>query len=218
MTRRSLSILLAFACSTLLAGCVQPSVKNIKSEQTRLLDSMERDAGSVTDPDERKRLLDTIADLRKQVASSQGTLEAQQRELEILRKERERFQLSRELRAASVQMPFFSPVASPKGIDLWVIPRDAHGDALKVPGTLKVSLRRPGLLGLGTSSESLADWIFTPDQLRDKWAGQLYQGYHLFLVWTTREPPVLRDTVLRVTFVNPDGKSCSAQKPLEFRE
>lgn len=215
---RLLSGLLALVCASLLIGCPQPSVKEIQSEQSRLLDSMESDARTVADPAERQRLLDNIARLRKGMQSSHGTLEAQQRELEALRLERERFQVSRELKAASVEMPFFSPVASAQGLDLWVIPRDARGDAVKVPGTLKVSVRRRGVLGVGTSGKGLADWTLSPSQLQDKWAGQLYQGYHVFLPWRGKERPILRQAVVRVTFTNPDGEFCSVEKAVESGE
>ena len=56
------------------------------------------------------------------------------------------------------------------------------------------------------------------DLQRDKWAGQLYQGYHLSLSWTSRKRPDLQDAVLQVTFINPDGAACSAEKALELRE
>ncbi len=201
----------------LLTGCPQPSVQEIRTEQTRLLDAMETDAQAVQDPQERQKLLDTIASLRRELQSSHGTLETQQQELEALRRERQRYRLARELKAASVEMPFFSPVGSAKGLDLWVIPRDTHGDALKLPGALNVIIRRPGVLGLGDSPK-LAEWNFSATQLHDKWAGQLYQGYHLFLPWPGNTRPDLRDAVVYVTFANPDGKTVSSHKLIELSE
>jgi hypothetical protein len=217
MTRTSL-ILLSLLAVALLAGCPQPAPREPQSEQSRLLDTMQKDARTVQDPAEKKRLLDNIASLRKQMDTSHGTLEGQQRELDQLRLERERYALARKLKAASVEIPYFSPLATPQGLDLWVIPRDAQGDVLKVPGSLKVTVRHRGALGLGASGKNLLVWNLTPAQLQDKWAGQLYQGYHLLLPWPKKDLPDIRDAVVHVTFTNPDGKSCTAEKPIEFRE
>lgn len=215
MSDRPLFLLLALAFAALLIGCPSADVRQVQSQQTQILDSMERDARTVADPAERRRLLDNVAKLRKEIKSSHGTLEAQQRELVELRSQRERYDVSGALKADSIEMPYFSPVASPQALDLWVIPRDAHGDAVKVAGSIKVSVRRAGAFGLGTSGNSLADWTLTPAQLQDKWAGQLYQGYHLLLAWPGSKRPVLPDAVVRVVFTNPDGKTCSAEKALE---
>jgi len=218
MFNRPLILMLVLAAACLLAGCPQPSVKDIQSEQIKRLDSMQAEAASISDPAERQRFLEEIAALRKEIESSHGTLDAQQRELEALRREHLAFRLSREVTAASVEMPYFSPVAGPRGLDLWVIPRDSHGDAVKVPGTIAVSVHHPGALGLGSDPNILASWTLNPSQLQDKWAGQLYQGYHVVLPWPDNRRPAFAQVVVRVTFISPDGKSCKAEKPVDVKE
>ena len=215
MPDRPLFLLLALAFAAILIGCPSAGIRQVQSEQTQILDSMDRDARAVSDPAERQRLLDNVARLRKEIQTSHGTLEAQQRELDELRSQRERYDVSQTLKADSVEMPYFSPVATPQALDLWVIPRDAQGDAVKVAGSVKISVRRAGAFGLGASGKSLADWSLSPAQIQDKWAGQLYQGYHFLLAWPGAKRPSLKDTFVRVVFANPDGKTCSAEKPLE---
>ena len=218
MLYRPLMFPLVLLAACLLAGCPQPSVRDIQSEQIKRLDSMQAQASSISDPAERQHFLDEIAALRKEIESSHGTLDAQQRELEALRQEHLAFALSREVTASSVEMPYFSPVAGPQALDLWVIPRDSHGDAVKVPGTIAVSVHHPGALGLGSDPNILASWTLNPSQLQDKWAGQLYQGYHVLLPWPDNHRPALAQVVVRVTFTSPDGKSCNAEKTIDVKE
>lgn len=218
MFNRTLTLFFALAPACLLSGCPQSSVKEIQSEQIKRLDSMQTQAGSISDPAERKRFLEEIAALRQEIESSHGAIDSQQRELEALREEHLRFRLAREVTASSVEMPYFSPVLGSRALDIWVIPRDAHGDPVKVPGTISISVHHPGALGLGSDPNSIASWTVNPSQLQDKWAGQLYQGYHLLLPWPDNHRPPVAQAVVHVTFISPDGKTCTAEKTVDVKE
>jgi len=165
-----------------------------------------------------KELVRNVARLQKELKETRAELEAERHELNKLREQRSRAELSRGLRADSIEIPFYSPVVKPGGLDLWIVPRDAQGDVVKVPGTLQVRICRRGLLGLGTTGHTVREWSVQAGKLKDRWEGQLYRGYHVLLTWSKEGRPDLADTLVQVRFTGPDGKTRETEKPIESGE
>ncbi len=178
---------------------------------------MDTEVHALRDPNERDRLLRTLAELRRELEETHAALDAEQRELERLRQENRQHRVSASFAVNAVGIPYFSPIAKSDGLDLWVIPRDSHGDAVKVPGSLTVSLQRRGLLGIGTAGKKLCEWSVPMGKLKDKWAGQLYRGYHVLLAWPEGGRPEVTEAVLKLKFTTPDGKTCKTEKVIELR-
>ena len=179
-----LSVLLAVCLSVGCAGSSsrQPSGDPVTSSQRR---------DTLTSGAQHKELVRNLARLQKELKKTRAKLEAQRRELNRLREQRTRMELSRDLRADSIEIPFYSPVVKSAGLDLWIVPRDAQGDVVKVPGTLRVRILRRGLLGLGTTGHAVREWSVLAGKLKDMWEGQLYQGYHVLLAWSKEGRPDL---------------------------
>lgn len=213
-----LSVLLAVCLSV---GCAGSSSRQQSGDSPRrvsdpVTSSPRKDA--LTSSAQHKELVRNIERLQKELKETRAALEVEKRELNRLREQRTRTELSRGLRADSIEIPFYSPVVKPGGLDLWVVPRDAQDDVVKVPGTLQVRIRRQGLLGLGTTGPTVREWSVQAGKLKDMWEGQLYQGYHVLLDWSEEGRPDLADTLVQVRFTGPAGKTCQTEKPIKSGE
>ena len=199
-------------------GCADQPVDPGGGRQGKLLDRMDTQVRSMAESREREALLKTLEQLRSELQQTRAALVNERQEMERLRQKYDRKKLSGNLAVESIEIPFFSPTANPDGLDLWVIPRDAQGDSVKLPGSLVVSLHEQGFLGLGTTEKKIHEWSVPPEKLKDQWAGQLYQGYHVVLPWPKEGRPDFVQVLLRARFIGPDDKSCTTEKVVEFTE
>lgn len=215
--RSACCLLLVIVAGCMLTSCGTPSIKQREKNQARLLKQMDAEVHELRDPNERKKLLRTLAKLRRELEETHAALEVEHRKLERLRQENRRHRVSASFTVNAVEIPYFSPITKSDGLDLWVMPRDSHGDAVKVPGSLTVSLHRRGLLGIGTAGKKLCEWSVPMGKLKDKWAGQLYRGYHVLLAWPEGKCPDVAEAVLKLKFTTPDGKKYKTEKVIKLR-
>ena len=205
--------------SALLTACLNVGCAGSSSRQPSVdPGTSSQQSDTLTSGAQHKELVRNLARLQKELKKTRAELEAQSHELNRLREQRTRTKLARGLRADSIEIPFYSPVVKPGGLDLWIVPRDAQGDVVKVPGTVQVRIRRRGLLGLGTTGHAVREWSVPAGKLKDLWEGQLYQGYHMLLTWSKEGRPDLADTLVQVRFTGPDGKSRKTEKSIESGE
>ncbi|HID21862.1 MAG TPA: hypothetical protein EYP14_05605, partial [Planctomycetaceae bacterium] len=96
-----------------------------------------------------------------------------------------------------------------EALSVFLAPQDHQGDALKVPGTLRLTLYDLGQAG----RETIGTWTFSPDQMRERWhRGVLGVGYQFELSW--QEPPRSDELVLHAELILPDHRRFQATAPI----
>ena len=112
----------------------------------------------------------------------------------------------------------FHTRATTTGIALWAAPRDRQNDAVKAAGAFTITLHRPGLLGMGTLGKKLCEWKLSAEDVKGRWEGHVYRGYHLELSWPDGKRPDIETAVLHVAFTTTRDQIFTASKEIHIRE
>lgn len=161
---------------------------------------------------------DQLSELHASLQASQSHLKQARREIDSLRTEiaeTGRSQLTPEQATALVQIssidvqPWLTggiDQDEAPGDDALVVhfsPQDDQGEAVKLPGVVKITLTDPGE---EAGKQIVGEWSFTPEQCRERWTrGWLGGGYQFTLPW--EHSPANSRLVVHVDFSTPDGRT-----------
>ncbi len=209
-----------FVCVILvgvLAGCQAPPPTEIRydTQQRLLQDAMVRLEGSPQTGDAEVRRL--LKQLETELAEAERRHTRAQRRIVELEEEVERLRQAAGFAVHHIEILYFTHL-TPKEISLWVTPFDRHNDVVKTAGSFKISLHRPGVWRLRKRGRKLCQWRFSAAEVETRWAGELFEGYHLKLAWPGGKPPEEETLVLHVEFTSAEGKTYSATKELSMGE
>jgi hypothetical protein len=99
------------------------------------------------------------------------------------------------------------------GLQVQLVPRDADGHAVKVPGSAYIEAYEISPEGI---KSLLSNWDVPHDLLSDSWrAGLLSTGYNLILPW--KSPPFSENLRLVARFRLADGRTFEAEKDIKVR-
>lgn len=101
------------------------------------------------------------------------------------------------------------------GIEVYLIPRDDSGSAIKTPGTMEAILLKESAIGLGITQKEMDRWTVPPDDITKRWNSSLFPGYILRLPWHNGIPDAPA-AILTVTFEPLFGQSLTARKRIEI--
>lgn len=98
-------------------------------------------------------------------------------------------------------------------VSVLLTPHDASGDALRLPGELKIEIRD---LNNPDGSQLLGRWTWNQQNIMEQWHnGFLSSGYHLEL--PLKDVPRHADVTLHAQLTTPDGRQFSATQPIRLR-
>lgn len=159
-----------------------------------------------------------LVELQQSLNSSQSQLKQARREVDSLRTELAESGHSRiapEQAAAMAQIskievqPWLSggvdkdDLPGDDALAVHFTPRDEQGEVVKLPGNIKITLTDPAA---DPDQQVVGEWIFTPEECRERWTrGLLGGGFQFTLPW--ENSPVNSRLVVHVEYQTPDGRS-----------
>ncbi len=101
------------------------------------------------------------------------------------------------------------------GVEVYIVPRDEAGNAVKCPGTAQVALTEESLVGPFNVGRETDRWTVTSETLKGAWNESLFPGYIVQLPWYEKNPEK-QYGILNVTFTPLYGAPMSASKRIEI--
>lgn len=93
-----------------------------------------------------------------------------------------------------------------------VVPHDADGEVLKLPGTIRLELFD---LSRDGNRQRIGEWEFEPEQTRERWhSGFLAAGYRFRVPW--QQSPKNETLLLHARLTTPDGRQFDASETIRI--
>ena len=203
----------------MVSGCVdaQPRTPVDYSQQRDLLQTvLNRLEESPRGPEDAE-IVRLLYQLRDRIEDAECRHLEDEQEIQRLTEEIDKLRRAANFSVAGIRILYFTHVVE-QGIDLWVSPLDDQGDEVKSAGSFVISLHRPLTWGEEKLGRKICIWRFTPEQVCERWEGQLWRGYHLKLSWPEGKDIDIKTGILKVEFHTVDGRALVATKGLVISE
>jgi len=167
---------------------------------------------------------DEMARLQEQLRQKETELEAARRETQLLRREcqqkgckvfPEQFASVAWLEKVRIH-PLLSGglekdnLPGDDGLLVFLVPQDADGDLLKVPGRVQITAEE------ASNAQPIGHWDFTEKEVQDHWVhGLVGSGYQFELQW--EKAPTTPAVLVKVTFTTPDGRTFRDSRQLKLK-